>query len=87
MLAMEYLRQLEALGHPMQQLAVPRLGAGHDGAPAGGYASASYLRRHPEMWEQYLPPAVLDTARREQAETVLAPWLDRGGFHFRGVPG
>ena len=66
-LAMEYLRQLEALGHPMQPLAVPRLGAGHDGAPAGGYASASYLRRHPEMWGQYLPPAVLDTARREQA--------------------
>ena len=26
-------------------------------------------------------------ALREQAETVLAPWLDRGGFHFRGVPG
>ena len=26
-------------------------------------------------------------APREQAETVLAPRLDRGGFHFRGVPG
>ena len=26
-------------------------------------------------------------ALREQAEAALAPWLDGGGFHFRGVPG
>ena len=26
-------------------------------------------------------------ALREQAEAVLVPWLDGGGFHFRGVPG
>ena len=44
-LGVEYLRSLRALGSTIRPLTVPRQGAGHDGPAAGGYASASELRR------------------------------------------
>ena len=44
-LGVEYLRSLRALSSTIRPLTVPRQGAGHDGPAAGGYASASELRR------------------------------------------
>ena len=44
-LGVEYLRSLRALGSTIRPLTVPRQGAGHDGPAAGGFASASELRR------------------------------------------
>lgn len=44
-LGVEYLRALRALGSTIRPLTVPRQGAGHDGPAAGGFASASELRR------------------------------------------
>lgn len=43
-LAIEYLKALRRQKAPMEPLAVQRQGAGHDGAPSGDTASASYLR-------------------------------------------
>lgn len=43
-LAIEYLKALRRQKAPMEPLAVLRQGAGHDGAPSGDTASASYLR-------------------------------------------
>ena len=44
-LGVEYLRSLRALGSTIRPMTVPRQGAGHDGPAAGGFASASELRR------------------------------------------
>ena len=60
---MEYLRSLRALSSTIRPLTVPRQGAGHDGPAAGGYASASELRR------------LLRAGRGEEAAPYLtAPW-------------
>ena len=62
-LGVEYLRSLRALGSTIRPLTVPRQGAGHDGPAAGGYASASELRR------------LLRAGRGEEAAPYLtAPW-------------
>ena len=62
-LGVEYLRSLRALGSTIRPLTVPRQGAGHDGPAAGGYASASELRR------------LLRAVRGEEAAPYLtAPW-------------
>ncbi len=56
-LAMEYLRALSGTG--IAPLALPRIGAAHDGAAQDGYASASELRRMlqgGESVQAYLPP-------------------------------
>ena len=44
-LAIAYLQANAALGHPLTPTAVRRMGAGHDGAPDGGIASASWIRQ------------------------------------------
>ena len=62
-LGVEYLRALKALGSTIRPLTVPRQGAGHDGPAAGGFASASELRR------------LLRAGRGEEAAPYLtAPW-------------
>ena len=62
-LGVEYLRSLRALSSTIRPLTVPRQGAGHDGPAAGGYASASELRR------------LLRAGRGEEAAPYLtAPW-------------
>ena len=62
-LGVEYLRSLRALGSTIRPLTVPRQGAGHDGPAAGGFASASELRR------------LLRAGRGEEAAPYLtAPW-------------
>ena len=62
-LGVEYLRSLRALGSTIRPLTVPRQGAGHDGPAAGGYASASELRR------------LLRAGRGAEAAPYLtAPW-------------
>ena len=62
-LGVEYLRSLRALGSTIRPLTVPRQGAGHDGPAAGGFASASELRR------------LLRVGRGAEAAPYLtAPW-------------
>ena len=62
-LGVEYLRSIRALGSTIRPLTVPRQGVGHDGPAAGGYASASELRR------------LLRAGRGEEAAPYLtAPW-------------
>ena len=62
-LGVEYLRSLRALSSTIRPLTVPRQGAGHDGPAAGGFASASELRR------------LLRAGRGAEAAPYLtAPW-------------
>ena len=64
-LGVEYLRSIRALGSTIRPLTVPRQGAGHDGPAAGGFASASELRR------------LLRAGRGEEAAPYLtAPWSE-----------
>lgn len=64
-LGVEYLRSLRALGSTIRPLTVPRQGAGHDGPAAGGFSSASELRR------------LLRAGRGEEAAPYLtAPWSE-----------
>ena len=64
-LGVEYLRSLRALGSTIRPMTVPRQGAGHDGPAAGGFASASELRR------------LLRAGRGEEAAPYLtAPWSE-----------
>ena len=53
-LGVEYCRALR--GTALAPLALPRMGAAHDGEPAGEYASASYLRAHMDAAAPYLTP-------------------------------
>ena len=53
-LGVEYCKALRDTG--IAPLALPRMGAAHDGAPAGEYASASYLRAHMDAAASYLTP-------------------------------
>lgn len=53
-LGVEYCKALR--GTPLAPLALPRMGAAHDGDPTGKYASASYLRAHMDAAASYLTP-------------------------------
>ena len=72
-LAVEYLKALLSLGGGVQAHALPREGAGHDGGPQGGFASASWLRQALRAgdWEDARPYltdegfALLQSAREE----------------------
>ena len=88
-LAVEYIAALEAMSaagcRVPEVLPLPRLGAAHDGAPAQGIASASWLRGQPlPVWREYVPQAafslyekafaagqVLDLARWELLAQAL----------------
>ena len=69
-LGVEYCKALRGTG--IAPLALPRMGAAHDGAPSGEYASASYIRAHMERAAPYLTP---DMRRLYDAERAagLAP--------------
>ncbi len=56
-LAVEYLKALRLLQSPITPLALPREGAGHDGEPGGGFASATWLRTRLRQgdWEAARP--------------------------------
>lgn len=64
-LGVEYLRALNHLDSPITPITVQREGAGHGQLPAGGFASASYLRQQISSgnWSNVLPfllPEVLE---------------------------
>lgn len=62
-LAAEYIKALSRRGSAIQPLAVKRLGASHDGAPSGDFASASHIRRlaiEKKEFSRYLPACMLD---------------------------
>ncbi len=98
-LAVEYISALEALAaagcRVPEPLPLPRLGAAHDGVPAQGIASASWLRaRAPEEWAQYVPESafalyqkafaeglVLDPARWETTALALLRTRTRAELH------
>ena len=72
LLGIEYIRQLALLGSRMEPMVIPRIGAGHDGAPTPEAASASWIRR------QFLD-GNLSAARPylgEQAGLWEQAWLD-----------
>ena len=71
-LGIEYCRAFRRLGAEINILTVPRTGAGHDGAPEDGIASASYIRQllcsgRTEEALPYLPAAAAEVLGRELA--------------------
>lgn len=79
-LAIEYLKALRRLQSPIQPLALPRTGAGHDGEPAGGFASATWLRARLRAgeWEKarpYLPDSSFELLQQaaQQGGLLLSP--------------
>lgn len=69
-LGVEYCRAIARLGSGMQPLALPRVGAAHDGAPCGTFASASHIRAlllRGEDASAYLPAETLRIFRAECA--------------------
>lgn len=69
-LAIEYLKAIRRENSPMQPIALPRIGAAHDGEAKDGIASASQVRQwlrngDTEQTVQYLPPHAADILRRE----------------------
>lgn len=69
-LGVEYCRAIARLGGGMQPLALPRVGAAHDGAPSGTLASASHIRAlllRGEDASAYLPAETLRIFRAECA--------------------
>ena len=72
LLGVAYLRAASALGWNPEVLPVGRKGTGHDSAtPAGGYASASFLRTRPKDFSAlagYIPPDCLALLRQAGEE-------------------
>ncbi len=71
-LGVEYCRALAHVGSTMGVMTVARRGAGHDGAPVEGIASASHIRSlllHGQTEEafRFMPDAAADVLRREMA--------------------
>ncbi len=71
-LGVEYCRALARAETPMGVITVPRRGAGHDGAPLEGIASASHIRSlllHGQTEEalRFMPDAAAEVLRREMA--------------------
>lgn len=71
-LAIEYLKAIRRENSPLQPIAVPRIGAAHDGEAKDGIASASQVRqwlREGEMEQAaaYLPGYAADILRREMS--------------------
>lgn len=95
-LAVEYLRALAREKAAMTPMAVPRIGGGHDGAPAEGIASASYIResfRRGADVSAFMPDAawnilqreaqagrIADTARLERAILARLRQLEEADF-------
>lgn len=69
-LAVEYLRALRAAGNPMEPLALPRVGAGHDSGEASPMPSASRIREAilaDGDWRALLPASTAAILDREIA--------------------
>ena len=71
-LGVEYCRAMGRAGAQWNVVTVPRLGAGHDGAPVEGIASASHIRAllaagKREEALAFMPAAAADVLRRELA--------------------
>ena len=71
-LGVEYCRAMGRAGAQWNVITVPRLGAGHDGAPVEGIASASHIRAllaagKREEALAFMPAAAADVLRRELA--------------------
>ena len=64
-LGVEYCKAVR--GTSLAPLALPRMGAAHDGEPSGEFASASYLRARMEDATDYLPPDMLRLYETERA--------------------
>lgn len=74
-LAVEYLRQLKGQDVPIKPFTISREGAGyHSGEPAGGYASASMLRR--ALWENDMEPLQCYTPK--ESWDILRIALEKG---------
>lgn len=78
-LAVEYLKALKQLNSSLLPLALAREGAGHDGAPAGGFASATWLRERLRAsdWDSarpYLPDASVSLLQQalQKGELMLS---------------
>lgn len=79
-LGVEYVKALKKLGAAVEPLALPRVGAAHDGG-AGAYASASYIRTHIESdGTNYLTPemaALYETERAAGRAPVMMAAVER----------
>ena len=75
-LAVEYLKALRRLQSPIEPLALPREGAGHDGEPGGGFASATWLRARlrQDDWDAARPYLPVDSF------TLLQKAAESGGL-------
>lgn len=70
-LAVEYLRALAALDWPVEPVALPRVGAGHDSGGLGTYASASAIRAlllSGGPWRDYVPETTVRRLERDLEE-------------------
>ncbi len=77
-LALGYLQANDGLSVPMQPMVIPRAGVSHDAlSPENGFASASYLRKHPEDWGLYLPCADDFMTAHQSGDCVDAAAADR----------
>ncbi|MDL2327073.1 nucleotidyltransferase family protein [Ruminococcaceae bacterium OttesenSCG-928-A11] len=68
--------EMERLFPLPEPLALPRVGAAHDGVPAGGYASASWLRgayaaQGLEAWTPYVPEGCMKLYREADAQGAV----------------
>lgn len=74
MLGIEYLRAMKYLAPQMKAAVLPRKGVCHDsGAPAEGFASASYVRRcildgNFSEWKRYVPKQAVEIYKQELKE-------------------
>ena len=81
-LGVEYCRAMSRVGAQWNVITVPRVGAGHDGAPIEGIASASHIRallaqgREEEAFS-YMPDGAAQVLKREMAEGRAPASLQR----------
>ncbi len=69
LLAVEYICALEELNSSMNPFSVRRQGTGHDsGNTSGNFASASYIRQHPESADRYMPEICRDAMKNGTAD-------------------
>ena len=88
-LAVEYLRAIARQGNGLNAATIPRIGAGHDGPPEAGTASASHLRAllgqgAVEEACAFMPDDAADILRREvQAGRIADPALCERAILYR----
>jgi predicted nucleotidyltransferase len=71
-LAVEYLRQNRLQGALLRPFTIKRVGASHDGETAqNGYASASFLRAHPETLSGHVPEKAMAVYDEAEANGLM----------------